>query len=53
MLWLHFAETNCNVDMESLIADQSRCIATLSVATLLKQAMNPVSSDETNRQLHA
>ena len=27
---------NCNVDMESLISDQNRSIATLAITTLLK-----------------
>ncbi|KAL6759224.1 adaptin N terminal region-domain-containing protein [Haematococcus lacustris] len=30
------AVTNCNIDMESLIADQNRSIATLAITTLLK-----------------
>ncbi|XLT01279.1 hypothetical protein HN51_050630, partial [Arachis hypogaea] len=30
------AVTNCNIDMESLISDQNRSIATLSITTLLK-----------------
>ncbi len=28
--------TNCNIDMESLISDQNRSIATLAITTLLK-----------------
>ncbi len=30
------AVTNCNVDMEALIADPNRSIATLAITTLLK-----------------
>lgn len=30
------AVTNCNIDMESLITDQNRSIATLAITTLLK-----------------
>ena len=30
------AVTNCNIDMESLISDQNRNIATLAITTLLK-----------------
>lgn len=30
------AVTNCNIDMEGLIADQNRSIATLAITTLLK-----------------
>ncbi|KAL1203657.1 Coatomer subunit gamma [Cardamine amara subsp. amara] len=30
------AVTNCNIDMESLISDQNRSIATLAITTLLK-----------------
>ncbi|XLS48913.1 hypothetical protein HN51_023271, partial [Arachis hypogaea] len=30
------ALTNCNIDMESLISDQNRSIATLAITTLLK-----------------
>jgi coatomer protein complex subunit gamma len=28
--------TNCNLDMENLISDQNRSIATLAITTLLK-----------------
>jgi hypothetical protein len=30
------AVTNCNIDMEALITDQNRSIATLAITTLLK-----------------
>lgn len=30
------AVTNCNIDMETLISDQNRSIATLAITTLLK-----------------
>ncbi len=30
------AVTNCNIDMESLIGDANRSIATLAITTLLK-----------------
>lgn len=32
--------TNCNIDMESLIADQNRSIATLAITTLLKTGLH-------------
>ncbi len=33
--------TNCNIDMESLISDQNRCIATLAITTLLETGAAP------------
>ncbi|KAH0454873.1 hypothetical protein IEQ34_016797 [Dendrobium chrysotoxum] len=33
------AVTNCNIDMESLISDQNRSIATLAITTLLKTCL--------------
>ena len=30
------AVTNCNIDMEALISDHNRSIATLAITTLLK-----------------
>ncbi|KAE8667416.1 Coatomer subunit gamma-2 [Hibiscus syriacus] len=38
------AVTNCNIDMESLMSDQNRSIATLAITTLLKTGNE--SSDE-------
>lgn len=35
------AVTNCNIDMESLITDQNRSIATLAITTLLKTGDAP------------
>ncbi|PWA90001.1 hypothetical protein CTI12_AA072610 [Artemisia annua] len=35
------AVTNCNIDMESLISDQNRSIATLAITTLLKTGNEP------------
>eukprot|EP00882_Tetradesmus_deserticola_P033512 GHRQ01038286.1.p3 GENE.GHRQ01038286.1~~GHRQ01038286.1.p3 ORF type:complete len:114 (+),score=48.16 GHRQ01038286.1:243-584(+) len=37
------AVTNCNIDMESLITDQNRSIATLAITTLLKTGAGCVS----------
>ena len=35
------AVTNCNIDMESLISDTNRSIATLAITTLLKTGPAP------------
>ncbi|RRT82324.1 hypothetical protein B296_00000679 [Ensete ventricosum] len=42
--------TNCNVDMESLISDQNRSIATLAITTLLKTG-NESSVDRMMKQI--
>ncbi|KAJ8450881.1 hypothetical protein Cgig2_032506 [Carnegiea gigantea] len=44
------AVTNCNIDMESLISDQNRSIATLAIATLLKTG-NESSVDRLMKQI--
>ncbi|GAB4819163.1 hypothetical protein N2152v2_006209 [Parachlorella kessleri] len=44
------AVTNCNIDMESLIADQNRSIATLAITTLLKTG-NESSIDRLLKQI--
>ncbi|KAL1833748.1 hypothetical protein ACET3Z_003399 [Daucus carota] len=44
------AVTNCNIDMESLIADQNRSIATLAITTLLKTG-NESSVDRLMKQI--
>ena len=44
------AVTNCNIDMESLIADQNRSIATLAITTLLKTG-NEASIDRLLKQV--
>ncbi|KAJ8460638.1 hypothetical protein OPV22_033564 [Ensete ventricosum] len=42
--------TNCNIDMESLISDQNRSIATLAITTLLKTG-NESSVDRMMKQI--
>lgn len=42
--------TNCNIDMESLISDQNRSIATLAITTLLKTG-NESSVDRLLKQI--
>ncbi|KAM1030717.1 hypothetical protein ACFX13_035294 [Malus domestica] len=42
--------TNCNIDMESLISDQNRSIATLAITTLLKTG-NESSVDRLMKQI--
>ncbi|XP_073525883.1 uncharacterized protein [Phyllobates terribilis] len=44
------AVTNCNIDMESLISDQNRSIATLAITTLLKTG-NESSVDRLMKQI--
>ena len=44
------AVTNCNIDMESLISDQNRSIATLAITTLLKTG-NESSVDRLMKQM--
>ncbi|KAF8020540.1 hypothetical protein BT93_G1078 [Corymbia citriodora subsp. variegata] len=44
------AVTNCNIDMESLISDQNRSIATLAITTLLKTG-NELSVDRLMKQI--
>mmetsp|Transcript_62 Transcript_62/g.100 ORF Transcript_62/g.100 Transcript_62/m.100 type:complete len:901 (-) Transcript_62:1459-4161(-) len=44
------AVTNCNIDMESLIADQNRSIATLAITTLLKTG-NEASVEKLLKQI--
>ncbi|GAB2267303.1 hypothetical protein Dimus_002289 [Dionaea muscipula] len=44
------AITNCNIDMESLISDQNRSIATLAITTLLKTG-NESSVDRLMKQI--
>lgn len=44
--------TNCNIDMESLISDQNRSIATLAITTLLKTG-NESSVDRLMKQITA
>ena len=44
------AVTNCNMDMESLISDQNRSIATLAITTLLKTG-NESSVDRLMKQI--
>lgn len=44
------AVTNCNIDMESLISDQNRSIATLAITTLLKTG-NESSIDRLMKQI--
>ncbi|KAE8669988.1 Coatomer subunit gamma-1 [Hibiscus syriacus] len=44
------AVTNCNIDMESLISDQNRSIATLAITTLLKTG-NESSVDRLTKQI--
>ncbi|CAK9218113.1 unnamed protein product [Sphagnum troendelagicum] len=44
------AVTNCNIDIESLIADQNRSIATLAITTLLKTG-NESSVDRLMKQI--
>lgn len=44
------AVTNCNIDMESLISDQNRSIATLAITTLLKTG-NESSVDRLLKQI--
>eukprot|EP00775_Hariotina_reticulata_P012870 gene12870-12996_t len=44
------AVTNCNIDMESLITDQNRSIATLAITTLLKTG-NEGSVDKLLKQI--
>lgn len=44
------AVTNCNIDMETLIADQNRSIATLAITTLLKTG-NEASIDRLLKQI--
>uniref|UniRef100_A0A1D1YI63 Coatomer subunit gamma n=1 Tax=Anthurium amnicola TaxID=1678845 RepID=A0A1D1YI63_9ARAE len=44
------AVTNCNIDMESLISDQNRSIATLAITTLLKTG-NEASVDRLMKQI--
>ncbi|KAH7294192.1 hypothetical protein KP509_28G060100 [Ceratopteris richardii] len=44
------AVTNCNIDMESLISDQNRSIATLAITTLLKTS-NESSVDRLMKQI--
>nr|TKR63654.1 hypothetical protein D5086_0000323180 [Populus alba] len=45
------AVTNCNIDMESLISDQNRSIATLAITTLLKTGMNQVTVFEVSPEV--
>ena len=45
------AVTNCNIDMESLISDQNRSIATLAITTLLKTG-NESSVDRLLKQVY-
>ncbi|KAI3957525.1 hypothetical protein MKX01_001884 [Papaver californicum] len=47
---LPMAVTNCNIDMESLISDQNRSIATLAITTLLKTG-NESSVDRLMKQI--
>ena len=44
------AVTNCNVDLESLMSDQNRSIATLAITTLLKTG-NESSVDRLMKQI--
>lgn len=44
------AVTNCNIDMESLIGDPNRSIATLAITTLLKTG-NESSVDRLMKQI--
>ncbi|KAI8006875.1 Coatomer subunit gamma-2 [Camellia lanceoleosa] len=44
------AVTNCNIDMESLISDQNRSVATLAITTLLKTG-NESSVDRLMKQI--
>lgn len=44
------AMTNCNIDMESLISDQNRSVATLAITTLLKTG-NESSVDRLMKQI--
>jgi coatomer protein complex subunit gamma len=44
------AVTNCNIDMEALITDQNRSIATLAITTLLKTG-NEGSVDKLLKQI--
>jgi coatomer subunit gamma len=44
------AVTNCNIDMESLISDSNRSIATLAITTLLKTG-NESSVDRLMKQI--
>ncbi len=44
------AVANCNIDMESLISDQNRSIATLAITTLLKTG-NESSVDKLLKQI--
>lgn len=44
------AVTNCNIDMEALISDQNRSIATLAITTLLKTG-NETSVDRLLKQV--
>lgn len=44
------AVTNCNIDMETLISDQNRSIATLAITTLLKTG-NESSVDRLMKQI--
>ena len=44
------AVANCNIDMESLISDQNRSIATLAITTLLKTG-NESSVDRLLKQI--
>ncbi|XP_077215233.1 coatomer subunit gamma-2-like isoform X2 [Tasmannia lanceolata] len=44
------AVTNCNIDMESLMSDQNRSIATLAITTLLKTG-NESSVDRLMKQI--
>ncbi|XP_022970486.1 coatomer subunit gamma-2-like isoform X1 [Cucurbita maxima] len=44
------AVTNCNIDMENLISDQNRSIATLAITTLLKTG-NETSVDRLMKQI--
>lgn len=44
------AVTSCNIDMESLISDQNRSIATLAITTLLKTG-NESSVDRLMKQI--
>ena len=39
------AVTTCNIDMESLISDPNRSIATLAITTLLKVPPGPTKRD--------
>jgi len=49
------AVTNCNIDMESLISDPNRSIATLAITTLLKtgneSSVDPLMKQITNFML--